>query len=194
MNEPIANPCVTMYDGAGAFEQTSSYFFDDEGTLADKTLIIENGILISGINDALSALRLKVKPTGNGRRESFERKAYTRMTNTYFTAGSDGMDAMIQGIKRGYVIHGAESGMEDPKNWGIQCVACYGEEIVDGKLTGKIISPVVMTGYVPDLLMSIAARGSETEICGTGYCGKGHKEYIKVSSGGPCMKLKVKIG
>lgn len=42
--------------------------------------------------------------------------------------------------------------MEDPKNWGIQCMVNIAREIKDGEFTGKIFSPIVLTGYVPDLL------------------------------------------
>jgi TldD protein len=67
-------------------------------------------------------------------------------------------------------------------------------EIKNGKLTGKIFSPIVLTGYVPDLLMSISMMGKDVELCGTGYCGKGHKEHVVVSDGGPYMKARIKLG
>lgn len=57
--------------------EVSSYLFDDEGTLGTDTTIIKDGTLVTGISDLLSALRLGTTPTGNGKRESFERKAYT---------------------------------------------------------------------------------------------------------------------
>ena len=84
--------------------------------------------------------------------------------------------------------------MEDPKNWGIQCVCCIGEEIVDGVKTGKVISPVYMSGYVLDLLKSVSIISKEFGINGAGSCGKGYKEWVKNSNGGPYMKARVKIG
>lgn len=74
------------------------------------------------------------------------------MTNTYFTAGTDKLDDMIASIEHGYLLESVQSGMEDPKHWGIQCMVGLGREIKDGKLTGKVVSPVTLTGYVPDLL------------------------------------------
>ncbi len=82
----VASELVTMHDGS-AVQQAATMFFDDEGTLTGDTVIIDKGVLKTGMCDALSAARLGVKPTGNGRRESYERKAYARMTNTYFDAG-----------------------------------------------------------------------------------------------------------
>jgi TldD protein len=80
----VASPIVNMRDGAASVVSTASYFFDDDGVLAQDTLIIKDGILVSGISDMASALQLGTKPTGNGRREAFSHKAYTRMTNTAF--------------------------------------------------------------------------------------------------------------
>lgn len=194
IDERVASDIVDMYDGANVFEEVSSYFFDDEGVLAHHTHIIEKGILKNGMNDLQTAMSLGVTPTGNGKRESYERKAYTRMTNTYFAKGTSTVEEMIASIDHGYLICGAYSGMEDPKNWGIQCIASYGIEIEHGQLTDRYIAPVVITGYVPDLLMSISMVSNEIEMFGTGFCGKGYKEWVKVSEGGPYLKAKVRLG
>jgi TldD protein len=194
INKEVASKLTTMHDGAAAAKHMSSYFFDDEGTIGTDTVVIENGILMAGISDLLSAIKLGTKPTGNGKRQSFERKAYARMTNTFFEAGKDKLEDMIASIEKGYLIEGMYSGMEDPKNWGSQCIANVGREIKDGKLTENVISPVIMTGFVPDLLKSISMVSEEVELGGAGYCGKGYKEYVKTSSGGPYIKAKVRLG
>ncbi len=194
VGKQVASPFVNMHDGALATYSVASYFFDDDGILGQDTKIIDQGILKRGISDALSALELNTEPTGNGRRESYKRKAYTRMTNTFFESGNAKLKDMIKSISYGYYIATTNNGMEDPKNWGIQCTAHYGREIVDGKFSGKIISPVVMSGYVIDLLNSITAVSKDFKVIGSGMCGKGHKEWVRVSDGGPYMKAKVKIG
>lgn len=76
----VASDLVTMHDSGNAVFQTGTYFFDDEGVLAKDTVIIEKGILKAGMSDAQSAMYLGTEPTGNGKRESYKRKAYTRMT------------------------------------------------------------------------------------------------------------------
>lgn len=194
LGKNVASELVTMHDGAAAASNMSSYLFDDEGVLGTDTVVIESGKLKTGLSDMLSALRLGTKPTGNGKRESFEKKAYARMTNTFFTAGNDTLEDMIASIKYGYLLDGTMSGMEDPKNWGIQCMILQGSEIKDGKLTGETISPVIMTGYVPDLLKSISMLSGTVELSGSGACGKGYKEFVKVSDGGPYIKAKVRLG
>lgn len=190
----VASPLVTMHDGARAAEQTATYFFDDEGVDATDTVIIEKGILKRGISDLRSACQTKTTPTGNGRRESYKRKAYTRMTNTFFEAGTDKPEDMIASIKYGFLLENASSGMEDPKNWGIQCMVNVAKEIKDGKLTGKIFSPIILTGYVPDLLKSITMVSDKVQLSGSGYCGKGYKEWVKVSDGGPYIKARIRLG
>ena len=193
MNKRVASDLINMHDGASAANEVSSYLFDDEGNLASDTRIIVKGILKSGMCDELSALQLNEAPTGNGKRESYKRKAYTRMTNTFFEEGEDSLDDMMASIKHGYLLEGFSSGMEDPKNWGIQCVASKGREIKNGKLTGKIVSPVYLTGYVPDLLESISSVSPGLKLCGSGYCGKGWKEWVKTSTGGSYIKARGKL-
>lgn len=190
----VASKLVNMYDGAASCLSAASYFFDDDGVLAQKTRIIKNGVLQTGISDALSAMQLNTTPTGNGRRESYQRKVYTRMTNTFFDKGKDKLEDMIKSVKHGYYLCQTNNGMEDPKNWQIQCTASYGLEIKDGEFTGKIVAPVVITGYVVDLLSSISMVSDKVTIHGSGMCGKGHKEWVYVSDGGPYLKAEAKLG
>lgn len=190
----VASPICNMRDGAACVLSAGSYFFDDDGVLAGDTQIIKDGILVTGLSDLASATQLGTKPTGNGRRQSVRRKAYARMTNTYFEKGTDKLEDMIASIDHGYMLFETSNGMEDPKNWAIQCVAQYGIEIVDGKLTDNYVSPVVMSGYVPDLLKSISMISDDFKMEGAGMCGKGYKEWVRVSDGGPALKVKVKLG
>ncbi len=194
IGKQVASKEVSMRDGALSAREVGTYLFDDEGTLGTDTLVIEKSILLSGISDLLSALKLNTIPTGNGRRESFERKVYTRMTNTFFVSGDDKLEDMIKSIKKGYLLENYNSGMEDPKNWGIQCMISKGREIMDGKLTGKIVAPVLLTGYVPDLLKSISMVSDGLELSGGGACGKGHKEWVKTSTGGTYIKAVGRLG
>ncbi len=189
----VASPICNMHDGAAAALSTASYFFDDDGVLAHDTQIIKNGILVAGISDLVSATVLGTEPTGNGRRQSYKRKAYSRMTNTFFSPGTHKLEDMIKSIKHGYMLFETNNGMEDPKNWQIQCTAEYGIEIVDGRLTDNYVSPVVMSGSVPELLKSISMVSDDFKVIGAGSCGKGYKEWVRVSDGGPALKVRVKL-
>lgn len=103
IGKEVASGLVTMHDGMGVNE-VATYDFDDEGTCGHDTVIIKNGILQTGISDAKTAGILKTKGTGNGRRENYEHKAYTRMTNTYFEGGKDRPEDMIKSIKYGFML------------------------------------------------------------------------------------------
>lgn len=191
---PVASPLVDLYDSPALPGEAASFFFDHEGELAHETQIIEKGILKRGLTDLYSATLLHLPRTANGRRESFERKVYARMTNTYFGPGHHKPEDMVASIHQGFFLDHPSNGMEDPKGWGIQLEGYYAEAIRDGRLTGEVFSPVIVTGYVPDLLQSISMVGDTVEISGLGMCGKGHKEWVKVTDGGPYLKLRARLG
>lgn len=193
----VASDLVDMYDDPSN-GWAASYFFDDEGTLAQPTRIVEKGILVAGINDRHSHAELtrrgqRVGKTANGRRESYDHKPYTRMTNTFFGPGTSTTAELIAGVRRGYLLTHPSNGMEDPKGWGIQLEGSMAEEIVDGRLTGRVFSPVVVTGSVPRLLQSVDGVGREVVEASLGTCGKGYKEWVKVTDGGPALRLRAVI-
>jgi predicted Zn-dependent protease len=193
LNRPVAALDVQMYDDPGVVGGYGSYFFDDEGELARPTQILRDGVLVRPISDFSSATFTPGIHTANGRRQDFTRKPYARMSNTFFASGESDVAEMIAGVERGVYLRMAESGMEDPAGWGIQVTAHYGEEIANGKLTGKLFAPVGITGYVPDLLQSISAIGNDFELS-PGTCGKGHKELVPVASGGPHLRMRARLG
>ncbi len=189
----IASPLVSIVDAPSYPGGHGSYFFDDEGQLASPTCIIRDGVFERGLSDLFSAHSLRMPRSANGRRESFERKIYARMSNTFFAPGEPPVPSMIESVERGVYLKKVSSGMEDPKGWGMQVTSHYGEEIRDGKLTGRLFAPVGITGYVPDILQSVSAVGDDFALSG-GTCGKGHKEWAPVSDGGPHLKLKARLG
>jgi len=193
LGKPVASSLVDILDDPSHPAGRGSYFFDDEGQLASPTYIIRNGVFERGLSDLFSAHSLGVPRSANGRRESFERKVYARMSNTFFARGDTPVQDMIESVEHGVYLQHVSSGMEDPKGWGMQVTSHYGEEILHGKLTGRIFAPVGITGYVPDILQSISAVGDDFALDG-GTCGKGHKEWAPVSSGGPHLKLKARLG
>jgi TldD protein len=168
------------------------YHFDDEGMVSAPTVIVERGIFRSGLSDRMSAAETKLPRTPNGRRESYDHKAYSRMSNTFFAPGTLTLDEILSGVSQGILVGALRAGMEDPKGWGIQIVAQYGEEIRNGRLTGKVVSPVTLSGYVPDVLASIDASTADFRL-ESGTCGKGTKESVPVGLGGPHLRLRARI-
>lgn len=193
VGQRVAAPGVDMYDDPSRPGAFGSYYFDDEGELARPTQILRDGVLIHPISDFASTTYGAGMHTANGRRQDYTRKAYARMSNTFFAPGDVSPEQMIAGVERGVYLRSATSGMEDPMGWGIQVTALYGEEIVDGALTGKLYSQVGISGYVPDLLSSISAIGNDMRL-EAGSCGKGHKEMVGVTAGGPHLRMKARLG
>jgi TldD protein len=194
LNKRVGANGVFMFDSQKLKGYPGSYFFDDEGVLAQETVIIDDGILVNGLTDLNSATQLSLKRTPNGRRESYQNKVYSRMSNTYFGAGTNTVEEMVSAIDKGYLIELPSNGMEDPKGWGVQCEMMLAREILNGKLTENYFTPVIMTGYVPDILNSITMAGKDLEFFSSGLCGKGRfKELVRVSDGGPWLSLTARI-
>lgn len=193
IGKPVASSIVNMFDDPSLIDEAGGFFFDDEGQPSSRTHIIKDGVLQRGLTDLASANALNLTRSANGRRESFARKAYARMTNTFFDNGRHSAAEIIASVEKGLYLRHATNGMEDPQAWGIQVEGLWAEEIKQGKLTGKVYSPVIMTGFVPELLKSISMVGNDRWISGLGMCGKGHKEWVKNTTGGPHLKMKARL-
>ncbi len=168
------------------------YFVDDEGRRATPTQIIRNGILQGGLTDLYSSARLGIRRTANGRRESVQRKAYARMSNTFFERGQNTPDELLASLDHGLYLRETENGMEDPKGWGMQIWVHYAREYRGGKPTGRIFSPVAMTGFVPEVLGDVSMVANDFHI-DAGSCGKGWKEIVPVGSGGPHLRTRCRL-
>ena len=192
LGKRVASPLTTMYDDPSVPGAYGSFFFDDEGHLARPTTIIKDGVYVGGLADESASLALGYPATPNGRRESYRRKAYARMTNTFFATDGKRPDELIASIDRGIYLDRGSSGMEDPKSWGIQVTIRDAREIRGGRLTDRYFKEVGVTGYVPDVLGSISAVANDLAF-EAGLCGKGHKELVAVSSGGPHLRLVARL-
>lgn len=193
IGKPIGSPLVNIWDDPSYPGGFGSYFFDDEGMLAGPTQIVEDGVFQRGITDLYSATALGIPRTANGRRQDYTRKAYARMSNTAFARGTTPVSDLFREVEDGIYLEMWYSGMEDPKGWGIQVTCHYGHEIKHGRVTEKIYAPIGITGYVPDVLASVRGVGDEWGL-DTGGCGKGHKEFVRVSAGGPHLLMKARLG
>ncbi len=189
----VGSDLVHIWDDPAQPGALGGYFFDDEGMLAAPTHIVEAGIFRQGITDLYSASALHLRRTPNGRRQDYSRKAYARMTATFFGNGATSFGDMVAGVDHGVYLQKWDSGMEDPQGWGIQVTCHYGREIRGGRVTDRVFSPIAMTGYVPEVLQSIRAVGDDLHL-DAGVCGKGHKEYVSNSAGGPHLLLKARLG
>lgn len=190
LGKKIAGVKVNIVDDPSVEGTHGFLFFDDEGNLPSRTHLIERGVVTRPISDMLSATHGNWPLTGNGRAEAFDHKAYARMTNTFFLPGPDNVEKLIGKVEDGVYIHTGTSGMEDPKGWGVQIAGLIAERIRNGKLTGELYYEASIGGYLPDILRGIKGVGNDFEIVkDAGFCGKNHKEWVRVSSGGPHLLI-----
>ncbi len=198
LGEKVGSEHVTLVDSGsvciGAESAGGIVLVDDEGVPAQKTVVIENGVLKSYLHDRESAARFGVKPTGNSRAWLYRDVPIIRMRNTYLEpANGDGstLDELVAGIDDGFLLKGANSGQADATAefmFGVQ--EAY--EIKNGKL-GKLMRGATISGDAFEVLKSVDAVSSDFEwAIGTGHCGKG--QPAKVDGGGPYVRCKLTIG
>lgn len=209
---PVGNEHATILNNPAIFQNGDqpyaawgSYFFDEEGWLAEEQVLLDKGILKAPMTNLTSAIHLGVPRTANGKREAWTNGVYTRQTNTYFSAGDRTLAQLLVEMKDGFLVTDAAGGMEDPKGMGIQVGLQFLREVKNGKLTGKLYKgpnggDIQLTGYTPDVLNAIVAKSKisakSTEpdqarhpIQDVGGCGKYHKESVYAGCGGPYMLL-----
>ncbi len=208
----VGNSMATILNNPAIFENADtglgawgSYYFDEEGWLAQEQVLLAEGKLLPPMTNLTSALRLGVPRSANGKRESFANGVYTRQTNTYFSAGKSTYQELLGQIQDGFVATHAAGGMEDPKGMGIQVGIGFLKEVKNGKLTGRVFrgaagGDIQMTGYTPDVLEKIIGKSkieamssspdqSRHPMNDVGGCGKYHKEFVNAGCGGPYLLL-----
>jgi TldD protein len=188
----VGSDLVTIIDDPTAPGGYGGYYVDDEGQTAGPTVIIRDGIFQRGLTDLYSATRLGIPRSANGRRESVQRKAYARMSNTFFARGSSTRAELLESLDNGLLVARGLNGMEDPKGWGIQIWTNFAREYRHGRPTGVIYSPVSITGYVPELLADVSMVADDFEL-DVGVCGKGWKELVPNGAGGPHVRTRCRL-
>jgi TldD protein len=192
VGQRVGSELVNIIDDATVPGGYGGYYIDDEGQPASPTTIIRDGVFQRGLTDLYSATRLGIPRSANGRRESVQRKAYARMSNTFFARGTNTPEELKASLDDGLLVCRALNGMEDPKGWGIQIWTNFAREYKHGQPTGVLYSPVAMTGYVPDVLADVSMVANDFEIT-PGTCGKGWKELVANGSGGPHIRTRLRL-
>ncbi|MHA1651983.1 MAG: TldD/PmbA family protein [Candidatus Helarchaeota archaeon] len=183
----VASDLCNICDSPVVEGEIGTYFFDDEGIRAVRTVLVEEGILKNVLHDRYTASAMQMQPGGNGRRESFSHKLHVRMSNTYFEAGDWTLEEILEGIQYGVMLVRGFYGMEDPLAGGMQVTSKKGYLIEKGECT-QLLGAITMSGYVLDVLQSIDAVGKGPVQHRGGTCGKGHEDYVPVTTGGTYLR------
>lgn len=190
IGKKVAEPEVTIIDDGTNPELLGSINIDDEGTPGQKTILVDKGILSSYMHDKISAKYYKVKPTGNGRRESYQHYVQPRMRNTYMLPGSSTPEEIIKSVDKGIYVEDVSNGQVKIGEGDFAFYVSQGKMIEGGKLTAPIKDINIM-GNGPKMLANVIMVGNDLEMYqgGGGACGKGGQS-VPVGFGLPTILVK----
>ena len=151
IGKKVAEPFVTIIDDGTNPYLPGSLNVDDEGTPGQKTVLVEDGVLTSYMHDKISARHYKVKPTGNGRRQSYEHYIQPRMRNTYMLSGEAKPEDVIKSVENGIYVKDVSNGEVRIGAGDFSFYVSQGRKIENGKLTAPIKDINIM-GNGPKML------------------------------------------
>ncbi len=188
LGQRVATPEVTIVDDGTITDRRGSLNIDDEGTQTESTTLIERGILVNYMQDKQNAKLMGMKPTGNGRRESYAHLPMPRMTNTYMLGGEENPEDIIKSVKKGIYAMQFGGGQVDITNGKFVFSASQAYLIEDGKITQPVKGATII-GNGPDVLTRVSMVGNDMALdSGIGTCGK-DGQSVPVGVGQPTMRI-----
>ncbi|MGF1464242.1 MAG: metalloprotease TldD [Maricaulaceae bacterium] len=188
VGEQVAAKGVTVIDDGTIQDRRGSLSLDDEGTPTDRTVLIEDGVLVGYMQDRMNARLMGVAATGNGRRESYAHAPMPRMTNTFMMGGDHDPEEILKSLKRGLYAVDFGGGQVDITSgkFVFRCTEAYWVE------NGEIVAPVkgaTLIGDGPKALTQITMIGNDLKLdSGVGVCGKAG-QGVPVGVGQPTLKI-----
>jgi TldD protein len=194
MGQQVAAKGVTVVDDGTIHARRGSLCIDDEGTPSNRSVLIEDGILVGYMQDRQNARLMGMRPTGNGRRESHAHVPMPRMTNTYMLAGDRDPQEIIASVKNGLYAVSFGGGQVDITSgkYVFQCTEAY--RIENGRL-GAPVKGAMLIGNGPTDLHRISMIGNNFALDpGIGTCGK-NGQGVPVGVGQPSLRMdKITVG
>jgi len=188
MGEKVARDMVTVIDdGTITGGKWGSINVDDEGNLPQKNVLVENGVLTAFLVDRLNGLRIGMKPTGSGRRESYRYAPTSRMTNTYIANGTSSFDEIIAATEYGLFAKEIGGGSVDTATGEFN----FGVDEAYMVRDGKICEPVrgaSLIGKGSEVMANIDMLGNDLKIAGEGFCGS-TSGSVPTSEGQPTIRV-----
>jgi TldD protein len=188
IGKKVAQPFVNIVDEGTQEGARGSINIDDEGNAAGRTNLVENGVLTTYLHDTISAKHYGVKPTGNGRRESYQYAPLPRMRSTYMLPGPHKKEEIIASVKKGLYCSNFTNGQVQIGAGDFTFYVKNGYLIEDGKLT-RPIKDVNIIGNGPKVLEQIDMVADDLTIDQGGWtCGK-DGQSVPVSQGIPTVRV-----
>lgn len=186
LGEKIAADVVTAYDDGDVEGAWGRLSFDDEGRPTQKNLLIENGVLKNYLIDYRNSRKMKMEPTGSGRRQSYKFSPTSRMNSTYIAPGTDKYEDIIKDTKYGLFAKKMGGGTVQPATGEFNFAVQEGYLIEDGKLT-KPVRGAMLIGHGKDILFKVDRVADNIEF-GQGMCGS-LSGSIPVDVGQPTIRV-----
>jgi len=188
IGQRVAAPGVTVLDDGTIPDRRGSLNVDDEGNASQRNVLIEDGILKGYIQDAMNARLMKVKATGNGRRESYAAVPMPRMTNTYMLAGDRTKEEIVASVQRGLYATNFGGGQVDITSGKFVFSASEAFWIENGRIQYPVKGATII-GNGPDALTRVSMIGNDLELdTGVGTCGK-EGQSVPVGVGQPTLRI-----
>src|SRR5450830_816442 len=188
IGERVAAKGVTVVDDGTLADRRGSLNVDDEGNASQCTTLIEDGILKGYIHDAMNARLMGVKPTGNGRRESYAHIPMPRMTNTYMLAGEKSPEEIVASIKKGLYATNFGGGQVDITSGKFVFSASQAYWVENGKIMYPVKGATIV-GSGPECLKRVSMIGNDLKLdSGVGTCGK-EGQSVPVGVGQPTLRI-----
>ena len=188
IGEKVASELCTVVDDGTLPNRRGSLSVDDEGTLTQRTVLIENGILKGYMQDLTNARLMNHSPTGNGRRQSYEHLPMVRMTNTYMLPGPHAHEEIIRSVDKGLYATNFAGGQVDITSGKFVFSANEAYYIENGKVT-RPVKGATLIGNGPDVLTKVTMVGNDFQLdSGVGTCGK-EGQWVPVGVGQPTLRV-----
>jgi TldD protein len=185
LGQQVCRRGITIVDDGTLKGNRGALNFDDEGVPAQRTAMVQDGVLTSFLHDRISARYYGVAPTGNGRRESFRYAPIPRMRATYMESGTDQPADIIASVQKGIYVDEFANGQVKIGEGDFTFYVKSGYLIENGKLT-QPVKDINIIGNGPQALADITAVGNDGRIDdGAWTCGK--EQSCPVSCGIPTV-------
>jgi len=183
----VAGEKLSVLDDPTRPGQRGSFVFDDEGTPAERTVLIENGVLRTYLYDRLSANRGGgLRSNGHGRRESFAHRPIPRMSNTFIAPGPDDPDLILRDLKRGLYVTRLGGGQVNTATGDFVFEVEEGYWVENGVIRHPVRAANLL-GNGPEVLKTIDRVGWDLG-WSVGTCGK-EGQNVPVSDGIPTVRI-----
>jgi TldD protein len=188
IGQRVAAKGVTVLDDGTIPDRRGSLNVDDEGNPSQRNVLIEDGILKGYIQDSMNARLMGVKPTGNGRRESYAHVPMPRMTNTYMLGGDKSPEEIVSSLKKGLYAVNFGGGQVDITSGKFVFSTSQAFWVENGKIQYPV-KGATLVGNGPDALTRVSLIGNDMKLDpGVGTCGK-EGQSVPVGVGQPTLRI-----